>query len=85
MPAMVDHTKPEGAQAAADIGAYLASLITEEKPLAALISLLLKKVESISTNSVVSPATQSQTLMSRISKMAAFHSIMLRLNLREDL
>ncbi|MDB4341126.1 cytochrome c, partial [Akkermansiaceae bacterium] len=31
MPAMVDHTKPEGAQAAADIGAYLASLITEEK------------------------------------------------------
>lgn len=31
MPAMVDHTKPEGAQAAADIGAYLASLITQEK------------------------------------------------------
>ena len=28
MPAMVDHTKPEGAQAAADIGAYLASLNT---------------------------------------------------------
>ena len=26
MPAMVDHTKPEGAQAAADIGAYLATL-----------------------------------------------------------
>ncbi len=31
MPAMVDHTKPEGAQASADIGAYLASLVTEEK------------------------------------------------------
>lgn len=31
MPAMVDHTKPEGAQAAADIGAYLASLVTREK------------------------------------------------------
>ena len=28
MPAMVDHTKPEGAQAAADIGAYLATLKT---------------------------------------------------------
>jgi len=26
MPAMVDHTKPEGAQAAADLGAYLATL-----------------------------------------------------------
>ena len=26
MPAMVDHTKPEGAQAAADIGAYLATM-----------------------------------------------------------
>ena len=31
MPAMVDHTRPEGAQAAADIGAYLASLITQEE------------------------------------------------------
>jgi len=31
MPAMVDHTKPEGAQAAADIAAYLASLKTETK------------------------------------------------------
>jgi len=31
MPAMVDHTKPEGAQGAADIGAYLASL-TSDKP-----------------------------------------------------
>lgn len=31
MPAMVDHTKPEGAQAAADIGAYLATM-TEGKP-----------------------------------------------------
>ena len=29
MPAMVDHTKPEGAQAAADLGAYLATLTTE--------------------------------------------------------
>ncbi len=28
MPAMVDHTKPAGAQAAADIGAYLATLTT---------------------------------------------------------
>ncbi|MFT6181796.1 MAG: mono/diheme cytochrome c family protein [Akkermansiaceae bacterium] len=28
MPAMVDHTKPEGAQAAADLGAYLATLKT---------------------------------------------------------
>jgi len=33
MPAMVDHTKPEGAQAAADLGAYLASLkFTEPGP-----------------------------------------------------
>ncbi|HBI30842.1 MAG TPA: hypothetical protein DDY45_02295 [Verrucomicrobiales bacterium] len=31
MPAMVDHTKPEGAQAAADIGSYLSSLVTEER------------------------------------------------------
>jgi cytochrome c2 len=31
MPAMVDHTKPEGAQAAADIGAYLASLSSQEE------------------------------------------------------
>jgi mono/diheme cytochrome c family protein len=31
MPAMVDHTKPEGAQAAADLAAYLATL-TGEKP-----------------------------------------------------
>ncbi len=31
MPSMVDHTKPEGAQAAADIGAYLATL-TSGKP-----------------------------------------------------
>lgn len=30
MPAMVDHTKPEGAQAAADIGAYLATLTTDQ-------------------------------------------------------
>ena len=31
MPAMVDHTKPEGAQAAADIGAYLATLTSEKQ------------------------------------------------------
>ncbi len=31
MPAMVDHTKPEGAQAAADIAAYLATLTTDKK------------------------------------------------------
>ncbi|MDB4323431.1 c-type cytochrome [Akkermansiaceae bacterium] len=30
MPAMVDHTKPEGAQAAADLGAYLATLKSVE-------------------------------------------------------
>ena len=30
MPAMVDHTKPEGAQAAADIAAYLATLTSED-------------------------------------------------------
>ncbi len=30
MPAMVDHTKPEGAQAAADLGAYLATLKSTE-------------------------------------------------------
>lgn len=30
MPAMVDHTKPEGARAAADLGAYLATLTSEE-------------------------------------------------------
>ncbi|MDA8972928.1 PA14 domain-containing protein, partial [bacterium] len=30
MPAMVDHTKPEGAQAAADLGAYLATLKSAE-------------------------------------------------------
>jgi len=32
MPAMVDHTKPEGAQAAADIAAYLATLKTKPNP-----------------------------------------------------
>lgn len=31
MPAMVDHTKPEGAQAAADLGSYLATLGVEQK------------------------------------------------------
>lgn len=31
MPALVDHTKPEGAQAAADLGAYLATLTGEDE------------------------------------------------------
>ncbi|MGC6564149.1 MAG: c-type cytochrome [Akkermansiaceae bacterium] len=32
MPAMVDHTKPEGAQAAADLGAYLATVGAGKEP-----------------------------------------------------
>ena len=42
MPAMVDHTKPEGAQAAADLAAYLATL-TNNKPAKREIDLTLSQ------------------------------------------